>query len=589
MTSASPPTGHVVNAWLAMHCRAVAGTRLGAVVLHGTQGPKLVAVHPPGSSVPAWVAQIALAAATSNEPTEQAGVDAQQRPVHLVAHPLRWEGLMLGASVLALDGALPFSEANRDVLARSASGFPGAAAPQQGEITLQHSHAVLRLLLSVRTSSSVEQAAASVATTLAGLLQCDRVSVGVRRGPAISILGSSDGWEQQPTSLLAEVAAAMDESLDEAACVVYPPAPGGTATLIAAHAHLSNNRESRALCSIPLADRDGFVGAVLAERANGHLFTPSDVALLEMAGAGIAQWLSMRQQLDLHWAQDLRRRMAVSMARVGKGRHRLAALVSVSALAAFFCWPVDREIRAPVKLEGAVQRLIAAPGDSYLEQVMVRPGDVVEAGQLLVAFASEDLRVERERLLAELGGRQTAATDAMAKQDLTTLALNAAKAGEAQAQLALLDQRLARSRIVAPFDAVVIQGDLRNALGAPTRKGDLLMTLAPLDQFKAIVEIDDTDIGEVHVGQPGRMLLTAAPDQEVALRVKRVIPMATTAPGRSYFEVEVEVEPGNTGERKLRPGMRGIARLEAGREARAFVWTEQIAAWARLMWWRWIG
>ncbi|MET0384070.1 MAG: HlyD family efflux transporter periplasmic adaptor subunit, partial [Burkholderiaceae bacterium] len=292
--------------------------------------------------------------------------------------------------------------------------------------------------------------------------------------------------------------------------------------------------------------------------------------------------------LELPLSAQLRRRLSAWFESHGKGRHRLAAAAGALALALLMCWPVDHDIAAPVKLEGAVERIITSPGDNYLQKVWVRPGDVVKAGQVLLEFATEDLLVERQRLLAGVGGHDAAAGDAAAKENLSELAIETAKADEARAQLALLDQRLARARVVAPFDAVVIQGDLTNALGAPMKRGDALMTLAPANDFRAIVDVDDADILQVQPGQTGAVVLTALPDTTLQARVLRVTPLETASQGRSYFEVQVDLSSGAAAH-SLRPGMRGIARLHGPKRAMGIVWAEKAVVWVRLAWWRWVG
>jgi len=237
-----------------------------------------------------------------------------------------------------------------------------------------------------------------------------------------------------------------------------------------------------------------------------------------------------------------------------------------------------------------VQRVMAAPGDGYLKQVFVRPGDTVKADQLLVEFAGEDLQVERRRLLAEIAGEEAAAGDAMSKGDRAQLAIHGAKADELKAQLGLVDQRIERSQVKAPFDAVVIAGDLTQALGAPVKKGDTLLTLAPSNGFRAIVEVDDSDIGQVRQGQTGSMVLTALPNQALPLRVQRITPLATLTTGRNVFEIEVALARDAAGVvDELRPGMRGVARLQVGEMPIAMLWTRDIVAWLRLASWRWIG
>jgi len=61
----------------------------------------------------------------------------------------------------------------------------------------------------------------------------------------------------------------------------------------------------------------------------------------------------------------------------------------------------DYRVSAPARLEGAVQRVLAAPADGYLKQTHVRPGDHVKEGQLVAELADEDLSSRRGKRKAK--------------------------------------------------------------------------------------------------------------------------------------------------------------------------------------------
>jgi len=56
----------------------------------------------------------------------------------------------------------------------------------------------------------------------------------------------------------------------------------------------------------------------------------------------------------------------------------------------------------------------------------------------------------------------------------------------------------------------------------------------------------------------------------VPFRVERITPMAVTAEGRNIFEVEALLSPHSVA---LHPGLRGVAKLSAGRHSTAWRWT----------------
>ena len=140
-----------------------------------------------------------------------------------------------------------------------------------------------------------------------------------------------------------------------------------------------------------------------------------------------------------------------------------------------------------------------------------------------------------------------------------------ARIAEAQAQLALVDEQLVRGRVGAPFDALVVQGDLSQSIGMPVRQGDTLMTLAAMGRHRVIVEVDETDIARVRPGQPGQLALSSLPWNTHAVVVERITPLAKAVDGRNVFEVEARMEAAPS---DMRPGLLGRARASSSAGSR---------------------
>jgi len=230
--------------------------------------------------------------------------------------------------------------------------------------------------------------------------------------------------------------------------------------------------------------------------------------------------------------------------------------------------------------------VMAAPGDGYLKQAYVRPGDRVTEGQLLAELADEDLKLEQRKAQSEVLKLESSYGAALLKTDRTEVAIIGAKLEEARAQLALIQTQLDRVKLTAPFDSVVISGDLTQMLGAPVKKGDALMTLAPEHDFRVIVEVDERDIRDVRNEQPGSLALAALPGDPVSFKVHRITPVATPGDGRNFFEVEAQL---NAKSSDLRPGLIGVAKIEAGSRSLLWIATHRLYNWMRLAVWKWIG
>ena len=159
------------------------------------------------------------------------------------------------------------------------------------------------------------------------------------------------------------------------------------------------------------------------------------------------------------------------------------------------------------------------------------------------------------------------------------------KAGEARAQLDLVRQQLARTRLVAPIDGVVIKGDLSQSLGAPVQRGDALLTLAPAERFRLIVDVDERDVAAIKPGQTGRLALASLPAETLGFQVERITPVASVRDGHNGFEVEARLLAAAP---LLRPGLQGVAKIDAGERSVAWIWGHRGVDWLRLMLWSWI-
>jgi multidrug efflux pump subunit AcrA (membrane-fusion protein) len=174
---------------------------------------------------------------------------------------------------------------------------------------------------------------------------------------------------------------------------------------------------------------------------------------------------------------------------------------------------------------------------------------------------------------------------AMAKREAAQTRILAAQIDQVKAQLSLLEEQLARTRILAPFDGVVVQGDLSQALGSPVERGQVLFEVAPLEAYRLILQVDERDIAYAAVGQRGQLLLAADPETAHPFLVRKITPVSAAREGRNYFRLEATLEGTPP---SLRPGMEGVGKIEVDRRLLVWIWTRQAVDWLRLTLWNWI-
>lgn len=474
----------------------------------------------------------------------------------------------------------------------SIGSFTSAAVSLANANPPPNSARVLQFQATVLSYERFVEAATAFATELACTLRCDRVSVGlVERGYAQVVAISHGADFDAQRKLLVAIAAAMDEAIEQGMSLVYPAPSQAMPCITLAHAELIRANGGSA-CTVPMVSRGRQIGAITLERGEkgGEKgveapFDIEEVALCEHIACLVGPVLELKRDNARSWRERVVAGLRGTLARlVGPGHAgtKLAVYGTVAALAAAMLVPVPYRIGAPARIEGSVQRALAAPTDGFVQQVHARPGDTVKAGQVLVELAEQDLQIERRKWESELAQHENAYGAALAHADRAQLVINQAKAAEARAQLALLEQQLARSRVQAPFDGIVIKGDLTQSLGAPVQRGDTLLTLAPNNQFRLIVEVDERDIADIRSGQTGRLALAAMPGDALGLSVERITPVATTSEGRHFFEVEAKLDITAV---PLRPGLQGVAKIDAGSRSTAWIWTHRLVDWLRLTVW----
>ena len=298
------------------------------------------------------------------------------------------------------------------------------------------------------------------------------------------------------------------------------------------------------------------------------------LALLAAAEAGPVERVrgSLRDALARHLGADRNLTRGVLIA--------VAALLLLVAV-----FPASHRVGARATLEGRMQRALVAGVEGYLAEAHARAGDLVRAGDVLARLDDGDLRLARRQRQSERAQLEKEYREALAARDRARASILRAQIEQAEAKLALVEEQLGRTKVVAPFDGIVLEGDLDQSLGSPVELGTVLYALAPLDGYRIVLEVDGRDVADVAPGQTGRLALSALPGRTLPLSVERITPVSTTEDGRHYFRVEAALEEPLEA---LRPGMEGVAKIEVGRRRLLWIWTHGLLDGLRLRLWTWL-
>ncbi|WP_447979412.1 efflux RND transporter periplasmic adaptor subunit [Candidatus Nitrospira bockiana] len=473
--------------------------------------------------------------------------------------------------------------------------IPSAVAPVQPEaqagvsadaLPFEALRAVLDATATALDPDGFRPSATALVTTLATKLACDRVSLGILSQGRLHVRALSHSAQfNHKTDLLRTIAAAMEEAVDQDETIAWPPDAGRRAQITRAHEELARRYYAGALCSVPLRSGGRLVGVLTFERAGDQVFDRATVELCEGVGAFTGPILDLKRRDDEALWTKAYHAGREGLARVfGPGHLALKLVLALLIGVAVFLATATGEYRVTAKavLEGEIQQAAAAPFDGYLDRAMARAGDVVKAGQVLATLQDRDLKLERLKWLSQHDELTKEYRQAMADRDAAKVAITTAQLEQADAQLKLATEKLARTQVTAPFDGVVVTGDWSQHLGSPVEQGQVLFEVAPLDSYRVVLEVDERDVAAVKVGQRGQVTLAAMPGEAFGFAVTTIMPVSTARDGRNYFRVEGRFE---TTPPRVRPAMEGVGKVSIDERRLAWIWTHDVIDWVRLKLW----
>jgi hypothetical protein len=130
---------------------------------------------------------------------------------------------------------------------------------------------------------------------------------------------------------------------------------------------------------------------------------------------------------------------------------------------------------------------------------------------------------------------------------------------------------------------VVVEGDLRERIGAPVKTGDVLLKVARLDALYVELKVNERDISQVLQSKTGQVAFASRPADTFDIGIERIEPSAVPEKDGNRFLVR-----GAVGKKAewFRPGMSGVAKVNAGTRSLLWIGTHRLVDFLRLkLWW----
>lgn len=519
--------------------------------------------------------------------------DPEGHTRYILALPLTYQGEALAAVAFVVASN---DENQLSDMMQQLEWGTGNLRAQLGELRLindsetdQQRRAATELLAAVTAQPSFDSAGATYVIELTQLLAADRASLGyVRDHKARLRFMSHSAQFSKQMNLTRAIESAMVEALDQRQAICFPEEAANPLLLHREQEALTVVGKTDAVMSIPVFRAERCLAVITVER-RGQAFSEREVRLCEALSLIAASVLEDKRLNDRWLVVKAWDALLEQLRRLLGPRYvlrKLGALLVTACFLFFSLYKTDYRLAADVVLEGSVQRVIAAPFDGYIKIAAKQAGDHSAERELIAALDERDLELQRYKWKSELAQRRTQLEDALGSRDRARIRVLTAQVEQAQAELDLVDGQLARVELRAPFDGILVSGDLSQRLGSAVSKGEELFRIAPLDAYRVIMQVPEDRIGDLSLGQTGAVVLFALPQLDLGVTLTRITPLTESRDGATFFEVEGLLD---RSEDALRPGMIGIAKIQIDRRLLISIWTRGLREWLQLRWWAFWG
>lgn len=444
----------------------------------------------------------------------------------------------------------------------------------------------LDLALEINTHERFLSAALAFTNGVANDFKCDRVSVGWVKNGYVRVR-AIDNTEKvnQKMEAIREIERVMDEAYDQDEEIVSPAPSPNPVYVSREHDSLRKERKLSSVVTLPLRNKDSIVGALTCEWES-HRVTEQEITSLRLVCDSVNPRLEYLHHSDrwigarfFSWVRQVAGNIV--------GFHYTWTKLTVLAIAALIAALVF--VKVPYRVEGQFilrseeVSTISAPFQGYIERVHVRPGDQVARGEPLLEFDQSEFQLQQVSASADLLRFQREAQKARAARDHAEVNIATAQAQQAQARLDLTNYRAGLTELKAPFDCVVVEGDLLSSVGGAVQRGEALFRLARTDALYFEMSVGEEEIHEVLETRVADVAFVARPEDTFRVEEITIEPAAIQKEGKNTFTIRGKY-PGSA-PAWWRPGMTGVTKLPVEDRTLGWLLTHKVVDFLRLYFW----
>jgi putative peptide zinc metalloprotease protein len=258
--------------------------------------------------------------------------------------------------------------------------------------------------------------------------------------------------------------------------------------------------------------------------------------------------------------------------------------------------PVATRVSTGLILEAGKSAPIRALAAGRVQQVYVRTGEAVRAGQLLATLRNPEREAESRALANEMSLANSNLRHGQERSDFDATATGVRERSRLTQELSIADRNIESLNVRAPIDGIIVTDDLDQKTGSSVEAGEELGRIVDRRSMKARMLVRDWELEDVKDGAAVRVKVAPFPFRTYTGSVGKILPAAALDHPvtqtqdlqklgqklTNYFAVEMEF-PNSDG--SLREGMTGTARIAGKSSPLAWQFCRATWRWAKSQIW----
>lgn len=197
---------------------------------------------------------------------------------------------------------------------------------------------------------------------------------------------------------------------------------------------------------------------------------------------------------------------------------------------------IEKLISGSGRLEPKQNLIINTEVSAKVTDIVVKKGDIVNAGDLLATLSKEQLEIDY----------------LIAKRNYDSAIYDGLPLNQREKELALkiAEANLGKAEVKAPFSGVI--ADVTINPGEQVSNGKAAFQILDLSGFTASIDISESDIRYITIGQPVRVEIASSPEKSFIGEINEIGLISKSSGDLVTYPVKVFIE---TGDANLLPGM----------------------------------